>query len=129
MADDEIKQMRARLGMSQSQFAKEFSIPLHNIQHWEQGFRTPPDYVVKLLKEVIEYRFQEEDNMAKTKDGYMVTVGMWLEDEQGVYVVKEYLECQQCWELDEVNILDDGSYEVIGNRWLTNREMSHLWHN
>lgn len=56
MEDNPIKQMRARLGMSQSQFAKEFNIPLHNIQHWEQGFRTPPEYVVLLLEEVIEYR-------------------------------------------------------------------------
>ena len=40
--------------MTQAQFSKYLNIPIRTIQEWEQGRRTPPVYVVELIKYKIE---------------------------------------------------------------------------
>ena len=45
-----IKEMRQKTVLSQNKFAVMCGIPVANIQFWEQGQRTPPDYVLKLLE-------------------------------------------------------------------------------
>lgn len=42
-----------KLGMTQKEFAAYMGIPLSTIRHWEIGYRTPPDYVISLIKRVI----------------------------------------------------------------------------
>ena len=51
---NEIKELRQKTGLSQSQFAKKYHIPLKTLQFWEQGRRVPPSYVVWLLRKVVE---------------------------------------------------------------------------
>ena len=51
-----IREMRTRLGDTQSQFAARYNIPFRTVQNWESGVRTPPDYVMRLL----ENRIQED---------------------------------------------------------------------
>lgn len=46
----EIKEIRQKTGMSQSEFSKHFEIPIRTIQCWEIGQRNPPDYIPKLLE-------------------------------------------------------------------------------
>lgn len=58
-----IKEIRNEMKMSQSQFADYLIIPVRTLQDWEQARRTPPEYVVKLLIEVIEARRREENFM------------------------------------------------------------------
>lgn len=53
---DRLKMLRERSGMSQSQFAKYFSIPKDTIQNWEQGRRKCPEYLLDL----IEYKLTKE---------------------------------------------------------------------
>lgn len=48
-----IKSIRKETGLSQSKFATHFEIPVRTIQQWEQEVRTPPSYVVKLIKRVL----------------------------------------------------------------------------
>lgn len=48
-----IREIRLKLGLSQSKFADYFEIPVVNIQHWEQGVSNPPKYVVRLIERVI----------------------------------------------------------------------------
>ncbi len=48
-----IKELRTKLGMTQKEFAAYMGIPLSTIRHWEIGYRTPPDYVISLIKRVI----------------------------------------------------------------------------
>ncbi len=50
----ELRQMRKKLGMSQSQFSKAFQIPVRTVQDWEQGKRYPEGPARVLLK-VIEH--------------------------------------------------------------------------
>ncbi len=49
-----IKELRSTTGMSQSKFALYLGIPVANIQHWEQGKTTPPDYVTSLISRVMK---------------------------------------------------------------------------
>lgn len=49
-----IKKLRTRVGMSQRQFAEYFNIPKRTIENWEGEQRTPPEYVVELIKYKIE---------------------------------------------------------------------------
>ena len=52
-----IKELRTASGMSQSQFAEYFGIPLDTLQNWEQGRRKCPDYLLDL----IEYKLKKEN--------------------------------------------------------------------
>ncbi len=49
-----IRALRDTTGMSQSKFALYLGIPVANIQHWEQGKTTPPDYVASLISRVMK---------------------------------------------------------------------------
>ena len=52
---ENIKRMRQRTGLSQSKFAAIFGIPTRTYQHWETGFRQPPDYVIKMMDKILIY--------------------------------------------------------------------------
>lgn len=49
-----LAELRSCTGLSQSEFAKSYNIPIRNIQRWEKGDRNPPDYVLSLLQALIE---------------------------------------------------------------------------
>ncbi len=49
-----IREMRTRLGETQSQFAARYHIPFRTIQNWETGMRKPPDYIIELLENRIQ---------------------------------------------------------------------------
>jgi len=48
-----IKELRDRTGLSQSQFSKQFNIPLSTLRKWEQADATPAPYLVTLLTQII----------------------------------------------------------------------------
>lgn len=48
-----IRDMRMKLGITQREFAKRYSIPFRTVQNWETGLRRPPKYIVKLLEDRI----------------------------------------------------------------------------
>lgn len=50
----EIKEIRGISGLTQEDFALKYEIPLPTLKCWETGTRTPPDYVVRLLKTVVQ---------------------------------------------------------------------------
>ncbi len=41
----DIREMRAELGDTQSEFADRYRIPFRTIQNWETAFRKPPEYI------------------------------------------------------------------------------------
>lgn len=53
--DINIKEMRQKEKLSQSQFASKYEIPLRTLQEWEQGRRCPPDYTVKMIARLMKY--------------------------------------------------------------------------
>ncbi len=46
-----IKEARQQAGLTQSEMAKDFEIPLRTLQHWEKGDRLPPVWAEKLIIE------------------------------------------------------------------------------
>lgn len=52
----DIREMRKRLGDTQSEFAARYNIPFRTVQNWETGLRRPPEYIMALL----EYRIRED---------------------------------------------------------------------
>jgi DNA-binding transcriptional regulator YiaG len=49
-----LKEAREKLGLSQSQAAKAWDIPLSTLQHWEQDERTPRGLALRLLMEKLD---------------------------------------------------------------------------
>ena len=49
-----IKELRNTTKMSQSRFATYLGIPVANIQHWEQGVTSPPNYLIALISRVMK---------------------------------------------------------------------------
>ncbi|MBE5910900.1 helix-turn-helix domain-containing protein [Pseudobutyrivibrio sp.] len=48
-----IKEMRQLLGLSQVKFGQKYNIPVRTVQHWEDGDRKCPDYVLLLLERCV----------------------------------------------------------------------------
>lgn len=46
----DIREMRTRLGDTQSEFASRYNIPFRTVQNWETGLRKPPKYIMALLE-------------------------------------------------------------------------------
>ncbi len=46
----DIREMRMKLGDTQSEFAARYNIPFRTIQNWETGLRKPPKYIMDLLE-------------------------------------------------------------------------------
>lgn len=53
MFKDELKQARAKTGLTQKQLADALQIPFYTLMKWEQGNRTPAIYVQQsILKQI-----------------------------------------------------------------------------
>lgn len=52
-----VKEIRAKTGMSQKKFAEYFDIPFRTIQDWEQGRRIPAPYVPKMMERILNNEF------------------------------------------------------------------------
>ena len=54
-----VQEIRALTGLSQAGFAAKYDIPKRTIQDWEQGQRTPPGYVIKLLERAVKEDYKQ----------------------------------------------------------------------
>ena len=54
-----IKDICAKYGFSQTALAKRFGIPLRTVQDWYSERRTPPEYVVSMMLEILELDLQK----------------------------------------------------------------------
>ena len=54
-----MRAMRAETGMTQKEFAAFFGIPYRSIENWEEGSRSVPEYLVRLMA----YRLQIEKHI------------------------------------------------------------------
>lgn len=51
----EVRELRLQTGLSQSKFANMFDIPIATLKDWEQERRTPPAYVINMMRTILEY--------------------------------------------------------------------------
>lgn len=54
-----IKQICESYGIGQTELARKFGIPLRTVQNWHASVRVPPDYVVRMIDELLR---REETN-------------------------------------------------------------------
>lgn len=50
---NEIKELIKQLNMTQKEFAYHYGIPLRTVQEWTQGRRVPPQYVICMIKKIV----------------------------------------------------------------------------
>jgi len=50
----DIRSLREKYGMSRQEFSDFLGIKLRTLKSWEIGERTPPDYIVELIKRVLK---------------------------------------------------------------------------
>ena len=54
-----IKEIREKMGVSQSKFSKYFGIPIKTIQQWERNGSTPPPYIPEMIVRILD--LEEKD--------------------------------------------------------------------
>ena len=57
-----IKEICTRYGLGQTALAKRFNIPLRTVQEWHGERRTPPEYVVSMMVELLEIDAEKARN-------------------------------------------------------------------
>lgn len=51
---NQIKEIRARTGLSQAKFAEKYGMSRRAVEDWERGVRTPAPWIVALLERVVK---------------------------------------------------------------------------
>ena len=72
-----IQELRQMTNMSQGKFSAFFGIPTSTLQDWEHGRRTPPPYIINMMKRILELEKilsekterEEKSYVEKTSDG------------------------------------------------------------
>lgn len=54
----ELKILRVRMDLSQTEFADKFHLSVRSLQAWEQGRSQPPECVLYLIRRVVELEAQ-----------------------------------------------------------------------
>ena len=49
-----IKEICEKYGLSQTALAKRFGIPIRTVQDWYSERRNPPDYLLRMMEELLE---------------------------------------------------------------------------
>lgn len=60
----DVREIRQKSGLSQSEFAKKFNISKSTLANWEQGLRKPPDYIPLMIEKIIS----QEEMISNLKD-------------------------------------------------------------
>ena len=106
----DIREMRTRLGNTQSEFAARYHIPFRTVQNWETGLRKPPKYILDLLerriredlvnrKTAVLPKFDPHKNGLPRRSNYVGAMS-WLKavqeriGENIVFALDEALMCQ-----------------------------------
>ena len=117
----DIKKLRARVGMSQRQFAEYFNIPKRTIENWEGGQRKPPPYVIELIKYKIEkerlgmLKLIEKDNGEEKilKEGVLEEIIEYLKENKEIYTwILDEDKGIELPNLDEIKTLRDLEIEL-----------------
>lgn len=137
-----IREMRSRLGETQSEFAARYHIPFRTVQNWETGLRKPPEYIMRLLESriredlvnrktaVLPQYDSRKRNLPKRCD--YVGALSWLKavrdciGEKVVFALDEALMCQGSfggrsdeyivWVYGDDAVTDYNGVAVLGNR-------------
>lgn len=126
-----IKQLRLQTRMSQQEFGDYFNIPKRTIENWEGEKRTPPDYVVELIKYKIdkerlgmldfgEFKLKEID---ESEMFYIATL------DTNIIVTKDKADLKLYNKVGQIKVYHDGLY--FGNPeemddWISDKIIEYL---
>ena len=65
--DNRVKVLRARLNMSQAEFARSFDLSLRTVQEWEQGRHKPDRIARNLLRIIAEHPTLAQKTLTSAK--------------------------------------------------------------
>lgn len=83
------KEIRQASGMNIKQFSEYFGIPYRTIQHWEQGTRQCPKYLLELM----QYKLDTEPFVKKSvPKGYKLKAGKLVVDHEEAEKIKTAVE-------------------------------------
>ncbi len=138
----DIREMRSRLGDTQSEFAARYRIPFRTIQNWEAGLRRPPEYIMSLLenrvredlvnrKTAVLPKYDPHKRDLPRRSDYVGSLS-WLKavceriGENVVFALDEALMCQGCfggrseeyivWAYGDDTLSDFNGVVLLGNR-------------
>lgn len=57
------KELRHRMGLTQTQVSRIYGIPYSTIQKWEAGIAKPADYILKMMWEIYKLRKESIDSL------------------------------------------------------------------
>jgi transcriptional regulator with XRE-family HTH domain len=60
--DERIKNTRIKYGLTQKQVSDLTGVPHRSIQNWEGGQRQCPDYVSKMIVDILDQKFGQPDH-------------------------------------------------------------------
>lgn len=55
-----IKELCEQYNIGQTALARRFGIPLRTVQNWHEGKRVPPDYVVRMMDELLQIQNEKD---------------------------------------------------------------------
>ncbi len=61
-----VREIRKKTGLSQKLFSDHFGIPTHTLQQWEQGARTPPQYVIAMMSRILDFEAKQGVSLVHT---------------------------------------------------------------
>jgi putative transcriptional regulator len=68
MNEKTIKDLCNEYGLGQTALARRFEIPIRTVQNWYAGVRVPPNYVVRMMDEILRNdAAQQVTSKLKTK--------------------------------------------------------------
>ena len=56
-----IKELRKRIGLSQSKFAERFHLSMRTLQRWEQNQNEPQEAIVYMINRILDLEDQMEE--------------------------------------------------------------------
>lgn len=70
-----IKEICEKYQIGQSDLARRFGIPLRTVQGWYLGERKPPEYVARMIEELLQsdsdaYEEEQDDDGYEYEEGY-----------------------------------------------------------
>lgn len=58
-----IKELRTIAGMSQSELAQYFRIPVKTVQNWEQGLAKTPEYIIPMMSKLLQMKKEDQSTV------------------------------------------------------------------
>lgn len=57
--------LRHEMGLTSIQISKIYGIPYNTVQNWEHGYTSPPDYVLRMIRDVWKYKYKKSFDSSK----------------------------------------------------------------